>query len=145
VSGVLLPQHMKTKIFVNLPVKDLDKSMAFFKAVGFKNNPKFTDKTAACMIVTDDINVMLLTHPKFKESSKKKTIADAYKTAEVLTCLSVDSRGKVDELVDQAVAAGGSETKADEENKYEGMYLRSFDDLDGHIWEIMWMDPNGIK
>jgi predicted lactoylglutathione lyase len=145
VSGVLLPQHMTTKIFVNLPVKDLDKSMAFFKAVGFKNNPKFTDKTAACMIVTDDINVMLLTHPKFKESSKKKTIADAYKTAEVLTCLSVDSRGKVDELVDQAVAAGGSETKADEENKYEGMYLRSFDDLDGHIWEIMWMDPNGIK
>jgi uncharacterized protein len=142
---VLLPQHMTTKIFVNLPVKDLDKSMAFFKAVGFKNNPKFTDKTAACMIVTDDINVMLLTHPKFKESSKKRTIADAYKTAEVLTCLSVDSRGKVDELVDQAVAAGGSETKADEENKYEGMYLRSFDDLDGHIWEIMWMDPNGIK
>jgi hypothetical protein len=83
--------------------------------------------------------------PEIQGEQQKKTIADAYKTAEVLTCLCVDSKGKVDEVVDQAVAAGGSETKAEEENKYKGMYARHFDDLDGHIWEIMWMEPNGMK
>ena len=134
---------MTTQIFVNLPVKDLDKSVAFFKAVGFKNNPKFTDQTAACIVFSDDINAMLLTHDKFK-SFAKKPIADAQKTTEVLTCLTFDNKDKVDEIVDKAIAAGGSEPKREPQND-DSMYIRSFDDLDGHGWEIMWMDPSGMK
>jgi uncharacterized protein len=135
---------MTTQIFVNLPVRDLDKSVTFFKAIGFKNNPKFTDKTAACIVIGDAISVMLLTHAKFKEFAKKP-MADAHKTTEVLTCLALESKAKVDDIADKAVAAGGSEIKANGDNKVEGMYVRNFDDLDGHVWEIMWMDPKGMK
>src|SRR5512132_466626 len=88
---------MPTKIFVNLAVKDLDRSKAFFERLGFTFNPQFTDETAACMVVTDDIYAMLLTHPKFKEFTKKD-VADAHKTTEVLTCLSFDSKEKVNEI-----------------------------------------------
>ena len=130
---------MTTKIFVNLPVKDLQRSMAFFEKLGFKFNPQFTDETAACMVITDDIYAMLLTHPKFKEFTKKE-IADAHKMTEVLTCLAVDSNHKVDELVDKAIAAGGTEARDPQD--YGFMYGRSFNDLDGHIWEVVWMDPN---
>jgi predicted lactoylglutathione lyase len=133
---------MATKIFVNLAVKDLDRSMAFFKRIGFTFNPQFTDDTAACMVITDDIYTMLLTHPKFKEFTKKD-IADAHKTTEVLTCLSFDERDKVDEVVDKAVAAGGREARAPQDHGF--MYGRSFDDLDGHVWEIIWMDPDRIE
>ena len=91
--------------------KRLDKSVAFFNAVGFQVNPNFTDKTAACMVVTNNINAMLLTHAKFKDFTKK-AIADAHKTIEVLTCLSFDSKARVNEIVDKAIAAGGSETGA---------------------------------
>ena len=137
---------MATTIFVNLPVKDLDKSVAFFGAVGFQVNPNFTDKTAACMVVTDNINAMLLTHAKFKDFTKK-TIADAHKMIEVLTCLSFDSKARVNEIVDKAIAAGGSETGAPQDQGF--MFQRSFDDPDGHTWEIIWMDPdfekNGAK
>ena len=98
---------MPTKIFVNLAVKDLDRSKALFERLGFTFNPQFTDETAACMVVTDDIYAMLLTHPKFKEFTKKD-VADAHKTTEVLTCLSFDSKEKVNEIVDNAVAAGGN-------------------------------------
>jgi uncharacterized protein len=129
---------MPTKIFVNLAVKDLDRSKAFFERLGFTFNPQFTDETAACMVVTDDIYAMLLTHPKFKEFTKKD-VADAHKTTEVLTCLSFDSKEKVNEIVDNAVAAGGTEAR--EPQDYGLMYGRSFNDLDGHIWEIIWMDP----
>ena len=133
---------MNTQIYVNLPVKDLDKSMAFFTAVGFKNNPRFTDKTAACMAVTDEINAMLLTHPKFKDATGEKPIVDAHKMNEVLTCLSFADKAKVNEIVDSAIAAGGVEVK---EAKDDGlMYHRGFSDLDGHIWEIIWMNSNGI-
>ena len=132
---------MTMKIFVNLAVKDLDRSKAFFQQLGFTFNPQFTDETAACLVIADDIYAMLLTHSKFKEFTKKD-IADAHKTTEVLTCLSVDSKEKVDEIVDNATAAGGS--KAREPMDYGFMYGRSFNDLDGHIWEIIWMDPNRI-
>jgi uncharacterized protein len=135
--------YMTTQIYVNLPVKNLDKSVAFFKATGFEFNSNFTDDTAACMVIASGINAMLLTHTKFKESSRKKSVADAHTTTEVLTCLRVDSKGKVDELVDKAVAAGGIETKAEKGSEVAGMHARHFDDLDGHIWEIMWMNPKG--
>lgn len=133
---------MATKIFVNLAVKDLDRSVAFFKRIGFSFNPQFTDETAACMVITDDIYTMLLTHPKFKEFTKKD-VADAHKTTEVLTCLSFDEKDKVDEVVDKAVAAGGREARTPQDHGF--MYGRSFDDLDGHIWEIIWMDPDRIE
>jgi predicted lactoylglutathione lyase len=133
---------MTTKIFVNLAVKDLDRSKAFFEQLGFTLNPQFTDETAACMVIADDIYAMLLTHPKFKEFTKKD-IADAHKTTEVLTCLSFDSKDKVSEVVDKAVAAGGTEAR--EPQDYGFMFGRSFNDLDGHIWEIIWMDPSHIQ
>ena len=133
---------MSTKIFVNLPVKDLDKSKQFFGKLGYAFNPQFTDATAACMVISDDIFVMLLTHDKFKQFTKKD-IADASKTTEVLVCLSADSKDKVNELVDKAVKAGATVTR--EPQDYGFMFERSFNDLDGHIWEIMWMDPKFVQ
>lgn len=128
---------MVSKIFVNLPVKDLDKSMTFFEAVGFSFNPQFTDKTAACMVMGNDMYAMLLTHDKVKEFSKKQ-IADAHKTTEVLTALAVESKGKVNELADKALKVGAKETYPPKD--YGFMFTRSFEDPDGHIWEVFWMD-----
>ena len=133
---------MGTKIFVNLPVKDLDKSKEFFGKLGYTFNAQFTDATAACMVISDDIYAMLLTHDKFKQFTGK-AIADATKTTEVLVCLSADSKYEVNELVDKAVKAGASVTR--EPQEYGFMFERSFDDLDGHIWEIIWMDPSFIQ
>jgi predicted lactoylglutathione lyase len=130
------------KIFVNLPVKNLDRSMTFFKALGFTLNAQFTDETAACMVISDDIHAMLLTHKKFKEFTPK-AIADTSKTSEVLTCLSAESRDEVNKIVDAALKAGGR--KLLEPQDYGFMYLRSFQDPDGHIWEIIWMDPANVK
>jgi uncharacterized protein len=132
---------MPTKIFVNLPVKNLDKSMEFFQRLGFSFNPQFTDETAACMVISDDIYAMLLTHKKFREFTKKE-IADATKTTEVLTALSMDSRAQVDSFVDMALASGA--TKAREPADHGFMFERSFNDLDGHIWEIFYMDMNAF-
>jgi uncharacterized protein len=130
------------KIFVNLPVKDLNKSVAFFTKLGFKFNPQFTDETATCMIVSEDIFVMLLTHPKFKTFTPK-TVCDATKATEVLIALNSESRQKVAETVRKAVAAGG---KTYTEAKDHGfMYQHGFQDLDGHIWEIFWMDPAAVQ
>ena len=128
---------MPTKIFVNLPVKNLDSSMDFFKGLGFSFNPQFTDETAACMVISDHIYAMLLTENKFKEFTKKE-IADATKTTEVLTALSTDSKDKVNSLVDTALASGATEAR--EPMDYGFMFGRSFNDLDGHIWEIFHMD-----
>lgn len=128
---------MGTKIFVNLPVKDLNKSMEFFTKLGFKNNPQFTDETAACMIISDDIYAMLLTHKKFKGFIKKE-IADTSKNSEVILALSVDTKEKVDEMFDKAIAAGGTETTAFLDLGF--MVQRSFQDLDGHLWEVFFMD-----
>lgn len=129
---------MVNKIFVNLPVKDLDKSTAFFKAIGFSFNPQFTDESAACMVLSDDIYAMLLTHEKAKQFTGKQ-IADAHKTTEVLTALAVESKAKVNELADKAIKAGGSEPYSLKD--YGFMFARSFEDPDGHIWEVFWMDP----
>ncbi len=133
---------MISKIFVNLPVKDLDKSMAFFKAVGFSFNPQFTDNTAACMVMSNDIYAMLLTHDKVKEFSKKQ-IADAHKTTEVLTAVAVESKAKVNDLADKAIKAGGNEASSPKD--YGFMFTRSFEDPDGHIWEVFWMDEAQVQ
>lgn len=133
---------MPQMIFVNLPVKDLDKSMAFFKALGFSFNAQFTDETAACMVISDTIFAMLLTHAKFKDFTPK-AIADATQTSEVLIALSRENREAVDKIVSDALAAGG--TTYNEPQDHGFMYGHGFQDLDGHIWEVMWMDPAAVQ
>ena len=133
---------MPSKIFVNLPVKDLDKSKAFFGKLGYTFNAQFTDETAACMVISDDIYSMLLTEAKFKEFSKKP-MADAHKTTEVMIALSMDSKDEVNRVVDAALKAGGSEAR--DPHDYGFMFLRSFSDLDGHTWEIFWMDSKHVQ
>ncbi|MCT4352796.1 VOC family protein [Streptomyces sp. Je 1-79] len=135
---------MNQMIFVNLPVKDLEASKAFWGKLGYSFNPQFTDETAACMVISDTIFAMLLTEAKFKEFTKPgKEIADATRTTQVLLALSAESREKVDELADGALAAGGSPAK--EPLDYGTMYGRSFTDPDGHHWEVMWMDPAAVQ
>ncbi|MEH2251949.1 VOC family protein [Nostoc sp.] len=133
---------MATKIFVNLPVKDLNRSVEFFTKLGFSFNAQFTDETATSMIVSDDIFVMLLTHEKFKTFTPKE-ICDATKSTEVLVCLSSQSREEVDEMVRKAVTAGG--TTYNEPQDHGFMYGHGFSDLDGHIWEIIYMEPSAIS
>lgn len=133
---------MATKIFVNLPVKDLTRSVEFFTKLGYKFNPQFTDEKATCMIVGEDIFVMLLVEEFFKTFIKKE-IADTAKTAESIICLSADSREKVDEMVNKAVAAGGTIYKEPQDHGF--MYGHAYQDLDGHLWEIMWMDPSVVN
>ena len=129
---------MATQIFVNLPIKNLNKSVAFFTALGFTFNPKFTDENATCMIVDDNIFVMLLVESFFKTFTDK-AICDAKISTEVLVCLSCDSRQKVDELVSKAVAAGGSFPRKPQDHGF--MYQHGFEDIDGHIWELVYMEP----
>jgi uncharacterized protein len=132
---------MATKIFVNLPVKNLNKSVEFFTKLGFTFNPQFTDETATCMVVAADIFVMLLTEAKFKTFTPKE-ICDATQSTEVLVCLSVESREQVDAMVRKAVAAGGTTYNTPQEHGF--MYGHGFQDLDGHIWELIYMDPSAI-
>lgn len=132
---------MATQIFVNLPVKDLARSKEFFTQLGYTFNQQFTDEKAACMIISDTIYVMLLTEPFFRTFTKKE-IADAHKTVECSIALSADSKEAVNEMVDKAVAAGA--TIPNDASDYGFMYQHSFDDLDGHHWEYIWMDPNGV-
>ncbi|MET0542714.1 MAG: VOC family protein [Variovorax sp.] len=132
---------MSTKIFVNLPVKDLDKTVAFFTALGFKFNPQFTDKNATCMIVSEEAFVMLLVEPFFKGFTPKP-ISDAKKSTEVLLCLSADSRAEVDGMVAKAVAAGGSTPNKPQDHGF--MYQHGFEDLDGHLWEVAYMDMSAF-
>ncbi|MEU8472927.1 VOC family protein [Streptomyces sp. NPDC029006] len=129
-------------IFVNLPVTDLDASKRFFTELGYTINPQFSDEKAASVVISDTIVVMLLTKP-FYATFTKKEIADATTTNEVMLCLSAESREQVDELVDRAIAAGGAATG--ENQDHGSMYGRAFEDLDGHIWEVMWMDPAAIQ
>lgn len=129
---------MTTRIFVNLPVRDLNKSVAFFTSLGFTFNPQFTDETAACMVVTEDIMVMLLTHDKFK-TFVPKAVSDATKSTEVLVCLSSESRDKVNAMVRSAVAAGGTTFNPPQDHGF--MYGHGFQDLDGHVWELFYMEP----
>jgi len=132
---------MATKIFVNLPVKDLNRSVEFFTKLGFTFNPQFTDESATCMIVSDTIFVMLLVENRFKDFTKKE-IADATKTTEVLICLDASTREEVDEIVNKAVAAGGLNYR--DPDDYGWMYSNCFADLDGHQWEFAYMDESKI-
>lgn len=129
---------MTQMIFVNLPVADLSKSKAFYAAIGFTNEPRFTDETAACMVLSDAIFVMLLTHEKWK-SFTTKSIPDARESAQVMLCLSRDDRAAVDAITEAAGRAGGT-ADCNPKQDYGCMYGRSFEDPDGHVWETMWMD-----
>ena len=129
---------MAKLIFINLPVTDLPRATAFYEAIGAEKNPQFSDDTASCMVVSETIHVMLLTHDKFRQFTPKK-IADARTTSEVLICVSADGRDAVDDMVGKATGAGGTADPSPKQD-YGFMYGRSFEDPDGHIWEVMWMD-----
>jgi predicted lactoylglutathione lyase len=132
---------MHNQIFVNLPVKDLQKSIAFFTELGYTFNPQFTDTNATCMILGENMFAMLLVEPMF-QTFTKKPLADAKRTTEVLVALSVESREKIDEMMQKAVQAGGSIYRDADDHGW--MYSQSFADLDGHQWELLWMDPKGM-
>ena len=133
---------MTTKIFVNLPAKDLNKIIEFFTKLGFKFNPQFTDENATCMIVGEDIFVMLLVEKFFKTFTKKE-ICDTSKNTEVIVALSVEGREKVDQMINRAIEAGGRESREPQDHGW--MYGRSFEDINGHIWEIIYMDESALK
>ena len=129
---------MAKMIFVNLPVSDLPRATAFYQAIGAEKNAQFSDGTASCMVFSDTIYVMLLTPDKFRQFTPKK-IADARTSSEVLICISADSRAAVDDMVGSAEKAGGVIDPGPKQD-YGFMYGRSFEDPDGHIWEVRWMD-----
>jgi predicted lactoylglutathione lyase len=131
-----------TKIFVNLPAKDLNKTIEFFTKLGFKFNPQFTDENATCMIVGEDIFVMLLVEKFFKTFTKKE-ICDTSKNTEVIVALSVEGKEKVDQMINRAIEAGGRESREPQDHGW--MYGRSFEDINGHIWEIIYMDESALK
>src|ERR687897_19110 len=133
---------MATKIFVNLPVKDLNKTTEFITKLGFTFNPQFTDENATCMIVGEDIFVMLLVEKFFKTFTKKE-ICDTTKDTEVIIALSTESREKVDEMILNVIEAGGKETREPQDHGW--MYGRSFQDINGHLWEIIYMDEKALK
>jgi predicted lactoylglutathione lyase len=130
------------KVFVNLPVRDLQKSMAFFSTLGFSFNPQFTDDKAACMIFSDDGYAMLLSEPFFRTFTKRE-VCDTTKATEALVALSCGSRAEVDELTSKALAAGGQEAMPSQDHGF--MYTRNFYDVDGHHWELLWMDPAHVQ
>lgn len=132
---------MDTMVFINLPVTDLDRSKAFYEALGYSINPMFSDDTAACIVISDTIYVMALTHAKFADFTDK-TIADDG-TVEVINSLTTGSKDEVHRIVDAAVAAGGSEDRAPMDLGF--MFQRSFTDPDGHRWEYVWMDPQAAQ
>jgi uncharacterized protein len=133
---------MARKMFVNLPVADLERTKAFYAALGFTFNPQFTNEMAACMIVGPDNFAMLLRH-EFFGTFTKKAIADAHATTEVMVALSCETKAEVDAMLAQAIAAGGREPRDPQDHGF--MYARSFEDPDGHIWEPFWMDPAHVQ
>lgn len=130
---------MATKIFINLPVKDLDKSKSFFEGLGFSFNPQFSDDKAACMVISDFIFAMLLTEPYFKTFTKKE-ICDAKKSTEVLIALDASSRQEVEKMVNKARELGANIYAEPADHGW--MYQHSFADLDGHQWELAYMDES---
>lgn len=132
---------MDTKIFVNLPVKNVDKSVDFFTKVGFTFNPQFTDEKGTCMVIGQDIYVMLLAEEYFRTFTKKQ-VYDATKGTEVILALSAESREKVDEIVHRATHAGGNTPSNKQDLGF--MYGWGFEDLDGHLWEVIYMEPEGM-
>jgi len=133
---------MTTKIFVNLPVKDLNRAVEFFTKLGFKFNPQFTDKNATCMIISEDIFVMLLVEEFFKTFTKKE-ICNTSKNIEAIIALSAESRENVDEMINKAIEAGGIEPRKPQDHGW--MYDRAFEDIDGHLWEITDMNKSSLK
>lgn len=133
---------MATQIFVNLPVKDLNKTIQFFTKLGFTFNPQFTDENATCMIVGKDIFVMLLVEKFFKTFTKKE-ICDTAKDTEVILAVTAESREKVDQMIGKVIEAGGKEPREPQDHGW--MYGRAFQDIDGHLWEIFYMDESAMK
>ena len=133
---------MTTKIFLNLPVRDLNKTIEFFTKLGFKFNPQFTDENATCMIVGEDIFVMLLVE-KFFMTFTKKEISDTSKNTEMIVALSMESKEKVDQMINKVVEAGGKESREAQDHGW--MYGRSFEDINGHLWEVFYMDESALK
>jgi uncharacterized protein len=133
---------MTTQIFVNLPVKDLNETVDFFTKLGFAFNPQFTDENATCMIVNNDIFVMLLVEKFFKTFTKKE-LCDTIKDTEVIVALSTESREKVDQMINKVIEAGGKEHRKPQDHGW--MYGRSFEDINGHLWEVIYMDKNALK
>ena len=129
---------MGRKIFVNLPIRDMQRSQDFFRALGFSFNPQFTNEQGACMVIAEDIFAMLLVEPFFQTFTHKR-IANAKESTEVLVCLSCESRAEVDDLVRKALAAGGTAPRPPQDHGF--MYGHGFEDPDGHVWELVWMDP----
>ena len=130
------------QMFVNVAVKDLQKSMNFFRQLGFKFNQQFTDENAACMVISDQACVMLLQEPFFK-GFMKNAVCDTKTHTEALLALSCESRQAVDDMAKQAIAAGGQ--PATDPMDHGFMYLKTFHDLDGHHWEVFWMDPGHVQ
>lgn len=130
------------RLYVNLPVKDLKKSMDYFSEIGFEFDPRFTDENATCMIINDNTFVMLLVEDSFK-SFIKQDLPDSTKTAEVIIALAANSREQVDEIVDKAMAAGGK--LSNEPMVQDFMYARSFEDIDGHLWEVLFVDISAFS
>jgi uncharacterized protein len=130
------------KLFVNIPVRDLQRSIDFFETLGFAFNTQFTDATATCMLVGEDAYFMLLTVEKFRGFSRRP-VGDAQKETSAIFAITVDSRDEVDTLVEKALAAGGSDAADSQDHGF--MYVRSFYDLDGNHWEVFWMDPSAIQ
>ena len=130
------------KLFVNLPVRDLKRSMQFFAALGFEFNPRFTDEKAACMILSEEAAVMLLVEPFFRTFTTRE-VCDTTSHTEALLSFSCASRAEVDDIVKRAVAAGGKQVNSPQD--YGFMYDWSFEDLDGHGWGVLWMDPAAVQ
>ncbi|MFB6806893.1 VOC family protein [Streptomyces sp. NPDC056387] len=133
---------MPTMIFVNLPVQDIDAAKAFWGKLGYSFNPQFSDDRTGCLVISDTIFAMLMTEERFKDFATKE-VADATKTTEVMLALSAESREQVDEVVGAALAAGGTEPRPAQDLGF--MYGRAFEDLDGHVWEYVWMDPAAVQ
>ncbi|MEO8588286.1 MAG: VOC family protein [Flavobacteriales bacterium] len=135
---------MPTQIFVNMHVRDLSRSKAFFEKLGYSFNPQFSDDKAACLVISETIYAMLLTTESMNRFMPQvKTIADATKTTEVFLALSCDSKDAVNSIADKALAAGGTEARPADDHGF--MYSRNFNDLDGHIWEVFWFDPAALQ
>ncbi|HWP12573.1 MAG TPA: VOC family protein [Ramlibacter sp.] len=133
---------MARQIYVNLPVKNLERAKAFFGSLGFAFNPQFTNESGACMVISDNIYAMLLTE-SFFQTFTKKPVADANRSTEVLVCLSCESRAEVDEMVRKALAAGGKAPNAPQDHGF--MYGHGFEDMDGHVWELVYMNPEAVQ
>ena len=135
---------MKTNIFVNVAVKDLEKSKAFWSALGYSFNPQFTNETGACMMIDENIFSMLVTEEFFKKLTKRE-LADSRKAVSTATCITLETKEKVDEWANKALSLGATENNVPEMKVEDFMYGRSLNDLDGHIWEVMWMNSAAIQ